>query len=37
MGDLGAVKQKRGDWGAIGDPVNNYIYVVLLTVGDQMS
>jgi len=24
-------------WGAIGDPVNNYISVVLLTLSDQMS
>jgi len=36
MGDWGAVKQK---WavGAIGDPVNNYISVVLLTLSDQMA
>jgi len=26
-----------GGWGAIGDPVNNYISVVLLTLSDQMS
>jgi len=26
-----------GGWGAIGDPVNNYVYVVLLTLSDQMS
>ena len=41
---LGAVKNSRGvceaemgGWGAIGDPVNNYISVVLLTLSDQMS
>jgi len=28
---------EMGDWGAIGDPVNNYISVVLLTSSDQMS
>jgi len=26
-----------GGWGAMGDPVNNYIYVVLQTLSDQMS
>jgi len=26
-----------GGWGAIEDPVNNYISVVLLTLNDQMS
>jgi len=26
-----------GGWGAIGDPVNNYISVVLLILSDQMS
>jgi len=25
-----------GGWGAIGDPVNNYISVVLLMLSDQM-
>jgi len=43
---MGAVKQKwaigggeaeMGGWGAIGDPVHNYISVVLLTLSDQMS
>ena len=43
---MGAVKQKWGigggeaemdGWGAIGDPVNHYIFVVLLTLSDQMS
>jgi len=43
---LGAVKQKwaigggeakMGGWRAVGDPVNNYISVVLLTLSDQMS
>jgi len=28
---------EMGGWGAIGDPVNNYISVVLLTLSDQMS
>jgi len=28
---------EMGGWGAIGDPVNNYIYIVLLTLSDQMS
>jgi len=28
---------EMGDWGAIEDPVNNYISVVLLTLSDQMS
>ena len=28
---------EMGDWEAIGDPVNNYISVVLLTLSDQMS
>jgi len=46
MGDWGTVKQKwaigdgeaeMGGCGAIGDPVNNYISVVLLTLSDQMS
>ena len=40
---LGAVRNSRGGeaemsgWGAIGDPANNYISVVLLTLSDQMS
>jgi len=37
MGDWRAVKQKWAVGGAIGDPVNNYIPVVLLTLSDQMS
>jgi len=28
---------EMSSWGAIGDPVNNYISVVLLTLSDQMS
>ena len=41
---LGTVRNSRGGgeaemggWWAIGDPVNNYISVVLLTLSDQMS
>ena len=37
MGDWGAVKQKWAVGGAIGDPVINYISVVLLILSDQMS
>jgi len=33
----GGVEAEMGGWGAIGDPVNNYIYIVLLTLSDQMS
>jgi len=42
----GAMKQKWANgggeadmdgWEAIGNPVNNYIYVFLLTLSDQMS
>jgi len=28
---------EMGGWGAIGDPVNNYISVVLLALSDQMA
>jgi len=28
---------EMGGWGTIGDPLNNYISVVLLTLSDQMS
>jgi len=34
---LGGGEAEMGDWGAIGDPVNNYIPVVLLILSDQMS
>jgi len=34
---IGGGEAEMGGWGAIGYPVNNYIYVVLLTVSDQMS
>ena len=33
---LGGGEAEMGDWGAIEDPVKNYISVVLLTVSDQM-
>jgi len=36
-GRLGGGEAEMGGWGAIGDPVNNYISVVLLTLSDQMS
>jgi len=36
-GRLGGGEAEMGSWGAIGDPVNSYIYVVLLTLSDQMS
>jgi len=34
---LGGGEAEMGGWGAIGDPVNNYISVVLLTLSHQMS
>jgi len=34
---LGGGEAEMGGWGAIGDPVNNYISVFLLPVSDQMS
>ena len=34
---LGGGEAEMGGWGAIGDPVNNYISVVLLTLSDQTS
>jgi len=34
---LGGRWSRNGRLGAIGDPVNNYISVVLLTLSDQMS
>jgi len=37
MGDWGTVKQKWAVGGTIGDPDNNYIFVVLLTLSDQVS
>jgi len=33
----GGGESEMGGWGAIGDRVNNYISVVLLTLSDQMS
>jgi len=36
-GRLGGDEAEMGGWGAIGDPVINYISVVLLTLSDQMS
>jgi len=35
-GRLGGGEAEMGGWGAIGDPVNNYVSVVLLTLSDQM-
>ena len=34
---LGDGEAEMGGWGAVGDPVDNYISVVLLTLSDQMS
>jgi len=34
---LGGGEAKVGGWGVTGDPVNNYMSVVLLTLSDQMS
>ena len=33
----GGGEAEMGGWGTIGDPVNNYVSVVLLTLSDQMS
>jgi len=33
----GGGEAEMGDWGAIGDPVNNYISVVLPTLSDRLS
>ena len=33
----GGGEAEMGGWGAIGDPANYYISVVLLTLSDQMS
>jgi len=36
-GRLGGGEAEMDGWGAIGEPVNNYISVVLLTLSDQIS
>jgi len=37
MGDIGGGEAEMGCWREIGDPIVNYISVVLLTLSDQMS
>jgi len=34
---IGGGEVEMGGWGAIGDPVKNYLSIVLLTLSDQMS